>query len=162
MFSFLIQKQVRVRQWTAENGLSVFVFLAASLSAASPTLAQRAGVLIGTAEGGSGMRAASTYRTFWIAPDAAGKYAVLATIPQLIVPRRDGFWHVGVQELCDFDPPTEMSIGNEDRYQTILAAPIAQEVELVQTCTQHKPEDYASPYNRSEEDKDKISQCGFE
>jgi hypothetical protein len=83
---------------------------------------------------------------------------VLASLPELIVPRRDGFWHVGVKQVCEFEE------GNENLRHLVWAAPVTKAgvVEQSQPCTAHKPEDYASPYNRSEQDKDKISQCGFE
>jgi hypothetical protein len=89
---------------------------------------------------------------------------VLATIPELIVPRRAGFWHVGVKQVCDFDEGTGGGGGNESVGQTIWTAPVAKagEVEQNRPCTPHKPKDYAPPSFRSEEDKNKISQCGYE
>lgn len=130
---------------------------------------QQSGVLIGVVEGRSEAEQdfasihAPKYQTLWVAPDANGKLIVLATIPELIVPRRDGFWHVGVKQVCEFDEGTGDGGGNESVGQTIWTAPVAKagEVEQDHPCTPHKPEDYASPFGRSDEDKNKISQCGF-
>jgi hypothetical protein len=100
------------------------------------------------------------YQTLWVARDMNGKLSVMATIPELIVPRRDGFWHVGVKQVCEFDDTEDG--GNESLAQKTWAAPVgkAGEVELQQLCTSHKPEDYAPPYGRVAGEK-KISQCGF-
>jgi hypothetical protein len=104
------------------------------------------------------------YQTLWVAPDATGKLAVLATIPELIVPRRDGFWHAGVKQVCEFRTDPLGENGNERITQVVWSAPIAKAgvVPITQPCTNHAPGDYAPPYGRSEADKNKISQCGFE
>jgi hypothetical protein len=102
---------------------------------------------------------APKYQTLWIAPDASGDLKVLTSLPELIVPRRDGFWHVGVKQVCEF------SEGNESLRHLVWAAPVTKAglvEQSQQPCTVHKPEDYAPPYGRSEQDKDKISQCGFD
>jgi hypothetical protein len=98
------------------------------------------------------------YQTLWIAASASGEWKVLATLPELIVPRRDGFWHAGVKQVCEF------SGSNESLRQIVWAAPAmkAATVEQSAPCTPHKPEDYAGPYSRTAEDENKISQCGFQ
>jgi hypothetical protein len=130
---------------------------------------QQAGVLIGVVEA----RAEEAqdfdsihvpkYQTLWIAPDANGQFGVVATITELIVPRRDGFWHVGVKQVCEFDAGTEEDGGNESIAQAIWAAPVgkAGDVEQQHPCTVHQPEDYAPPFGRGPGDNKKISQCGF-
>jgi len=135
-------------------------------------LAQRSGVLLGVAEASSsadtdtqsfGTIHEPQYQTLWIAGDASGELKVLATLPELIVPRRDGFWHVGVKQVCEFNDTLDGG-GNENLRHVVWAAPATQAaaVEQIRPCTAHKPEDYAPPYARSEQDKNKISQCGFE
>jgi hypothetical protein len=145
--------------------LRLYVFVAILLCAA-PLWAQQSGVLLGiagpsTAE--SDIQDFATvqepqYQTLWIARDAIGNLKVLATLPELIVPRREGFWHVGVKQVCEFENK------NESLQQVVWAAPIVKpgEVEQITPCTPHKPEDYAPPYGRAEQDMDKISQCGVQ
>jgi len=140
--------------------------LLAILPFAGSALAQRSGVLLGIAGAATTeeeMQDFATihepkYETLWIAAGATGELKVLASLPELIVPRGDGFWHVGVKQVCEFEG------GNENLHHLVWAAPVtrAGAVEQSQPCTAHKPEDYAPPYARSEQDKDKISQCGFE
>jgi hypothetical protein len=103
------------------------------------------------------------YQTLWVTRDASGKLVVLATVPELIVPRRDGFWHVGVKQVCEFDPGVGEDGGNESIIQIVWAAVVteAAEIEQIHPCTAHKLEDYAPPYGRSKEDRRKISQCGY-
>jgi len=106
------------------------------------------------------------YQTLWIGPAADGKLSVLASIPQLVVPRRDGFWHVGVKQVCEMGPSAALAgdFPNESLLQVVWAAPVTAAATVQQStpCKPHKPEDYAPPFMRSEEDKNKISQCGFE
>jgi len=142
----------------------------ASAALVTPARGQQAGVLMGVVEA----RAEEAqdfdsihvpkYQTLWIAPDAHGQFGVVATITELIVPRRDGFWHVGVKQVCEFDEGTGEDGGNESIAQTTWAAPVgkAGEVEQQHPCTAHKPEDYAAPLGRGPEDNRKISQCGFD
>jgi hypothetical protein len=105
------------------------------------------------------------YQTVWVAPDASGKLAALVTIPNLIVPMKDGFWHVGVKQMCEFShEPGDQTGGNESMRQAVWRAPIsmAAKVQATQLCREHDPDDYAPPFGRSEQDQMKISQCGFE
>lgn len=134
---------------------------------------QQSGVLIGMlAEPGKSQDAQTfeeikppVYQTVWVAPDESGKLAVLATIPDVIVPRKDGFWHVGVKQVCDFSPDIGgQGGGNEFMRQEVWSAPVGKPgtVLVGQVCTPHDPSDYAPPYGRSEEDMHKLSQCGYE
>ena len=134
-----------------------------------PTCAQRSGVLLGVADAirdrdhdDFSTIHPPTYRTPWIAPDANGELKVLATLPQLIVPRKDGFWHVGVSQSCVSDDSVQ-DFPNESLDQEVWAAPVSKAATLEKSgpCPLHKPEDYAGPYGRSEESKGKISQCGL-
>lgn len=105
---------------------------------------------------------APEYQTLWVARDKNGQLNVLSSIPQLVVPRRDGFWHVGIAQLCDFTPGEDFP--NESLRQVVWAAPVGVAATVGQDspCTPHKPEDYAPLYGRSDSDKGKLSQCGFE
>jgi hypothetical protein len=105
------------------------------------------------------------YQTIWVAPNTAGKLAVLATIPDVIVPMKDGFWHVGVKEVCEFSHEmVDQDGGNESIRQVVWREPIRTPgtVQVSKPCTEHDPSDYAPPYGRSEDEKNKISQCGYE
>jgi hypothetical protein len=145
--------------------------VSASATLAAPARGQQVGVLIGVVEARAESEAAqgfdsiheAKYQTLWIAQDAHGQFNVAATIAELIVPRRDGFWHVGVKQVCEFDEGTGEDGGNENIRQAIWAAPVAKagEVQQQHPCTAHKPEDYAPPFGRGPEDAKKISQCGF-
>lgn len=148
----------------------IALFLLAILTFAPCALAQ-SGVLLGmeassTTQGGGDTEDfasihAAGYQTVWIAPDIDGQLKVLASIPELIVPRRDGFWHVGVVQVCEF---TNGEFPNERIGQVVWSAPVTvgAMVEQSPACTPHKPEDYAPPYMRSDADMHKISQCGFD
>lgn len=144
--------------------------LAALLLSGGAAKGQKAGALIGVeearAEGEQDFGAIKPprYATLWVAGDGSGKLKLMARIPELIVPRRDGFWHVGVVQICEFYEGTGDDGGNEGLRQPIWAAPVgkAAVVAARNPCTPRKPEDYAPPYGRPDEDKNKISQCGYE
>lgn len=152
-----------------------FIFIALLLIplSVSAVLGQRSGVLIGVAGASTDPERetktfdsihAPTYQTMWIASDSKGELKVLASLPELIVPRKDGFWHAGVIQLCEFDAdPLGTTGGNERLLQVVWTAPMgkAGTVEHSHPCAAHTPEDYAPPYGRSEQDQHKISQCGF-
>lgn len=151
--------------------LAFFAF--AVLSSARIACGQQSGVLIGVVEAAAQSESAQTfeelkepkYKTIWLAQDATGKLAVLTTIPELIVPRKDGFWHVGVKQVCEFShDPTDREGGNESMTQMLWHAPVGKPgvVNATQLCTEHDPGDYAPPYGRAENDMNKISQCGFQ
>jgi hypothetical protein len=87
--------------------------LCTTLLAAVPAAAQQSGVLLGVATGEEG---GARHRTLWIAADG-GKPAVLASGPDLLVPRRSGFWRVclvGEWSLQD---------GELREWDTLVAAP---------------------------------------
>ena len=146
----------------------------AILALAGPGAARgQSGVLIGFLDSPAQSESAQTfeelkeptYQTLWVAPDKAGKLAIVAAIPELIVPRKDGFWHVGVKQVCEFSKnPMDRDGGNESVTQTVWKARIADAgtVSAKETCKPHDPGDYAPPFGRSEADQNKISQCGFE
>jgi hypothetical protein len=145
------------------------MMFAAILLAAMSAYGQHSGVLLGVAGPSTNPDSeaqsfdtihAPQYQTLWIAPDAHGEIRVLATLLEIIVPRRDGFWRVGVQQVCEFDGG---DYPNERLEHVVWAVPVAKApiAEATSPCAPHKPEDYAPPYFRSEQDKDKISQCGF-
>ena len=75
---------------------------------------------------------ASKYRTWWIVRDSAGAH-VAAKIPDVILPRKDGFWRLGIQPTCQFRPPDKDY--PEDRGEIVTedieyAVPIQQTPEL--------------------------------
>jgi hypothetical protein len=45
------------------------------------------------------------YQTVLIVRDASGT-RIAATLPDIIIPRKTGFWRVGVEHTCQFTPPT--------------------------------------------------------
>ncbi|HYC33008.1 MAG TPA: hypothetical protein VEB59_12020 [Gemmatimonadales bacterium] len=67
--------------------------LAVLASLSSPLAAQGNGLLLGVEHAG-------TYRTLWITM-SAGRAEVAAELTDLVVPRPDGFWHVGIATLCE-------------------------------------------------------------
>ncbi len=133
--------------------------------------AQRSGVLLGVTDAITDQSGdyddfstihPPSYRTLWIARDANGELKILATLPELIVPRRDGFWHVGISQRCAIDDSNK-DFPIESLTQDVWAAPVGKTSPIGESgpCPLHKPEDYAPLYGRSEEDKGKLAQCGF-
>jgi hypothetical protein len=59
------------------------------------------------------------YETLWIVRDASGA-RIAATLPDIIVPRKTGFWRIGVAHTCHVTPPSYASpkgpgtLGTED------------------------------------------------
>src|SRR3981189_1963831 len=39
------------------------------------------------------------YETLWIVRDAAGA-RIIATLPDIVIPRKTGFWRLGIQHAC--------------------------------------------------------------
>ena len=101
-----LQAKFSAWDWLVET-LRLLPILWASLFLATVVHRQRAGARIGGVEARSrGEQEFESihepkYQTFWIATDANGKRSVVATMPELIVGRRDGFWHVGVKQICE-------------------------------------------------------------
>lgn len=148
-------------------------FVLVALLTASLAHAQQSGVLIGVLVDSMSSDSPETfdqiqapkYRTLWVAPDSEAKLGLLASISDLIVPRKDGFWHVGVKQVCEFShEPTDEDGGNESIAQSVWRAPVAEPgmVPVSRPCTAHDPSDYAPPYGRTEIEKNKISQCGYQ
>ena len=147
--------------------------LCLALLSGNSALAQRSGILLGMTATSTNPEGdtqtfdtihAPTFQTMWIASDSKGELKVLASLPELVVPRKDGFWHAGVLQLCEFDGDLLGATGGNERIlQTVWTAPVgkAATIELRHPCVAHQPEDYAPPYGRSEQDQHKISQCGF-
>ena len=81
---------------------SLIVILSAA-AIATPAAAQQSGLLLGVASD-------SGYRTLWIAP-VDGKLVVAANQRGLIVPRADGFHHLGVVRWCSMDSGGQMPGG---------------------------------------------------
>src|SRR5258708_3736590 len=44
------------------------------------------------------------YQTLWIIRDASSAH-IVASLPDIIVPRKTGFWRVGVEHACQVNPP---------------------------------------------------------
>ena len=76
----------------------LLTLLVATVSLTASASAQRSGLLLGF-----------SVRTLWIAP-VEGKMRVAAEVPALIVPRDDGFHHLGVARYCGI---TEHGEGDE-------------------------------------------------
>src|SRR5687768_18566506 len=79
---------------------TLLVILALLSVGASSTLGQ-SGVLVGVAT-------PAGYETLWIVRDAARP--VHATIPDLLVPRADGWWRVGTAPICPTGGPEGQSM----------------------------------------------------
>jgi hypothetical protein len=156
------------------RSLRKIVLLPVVLLCMGTALAQRSGVLLGMAEASSNADSdtqsfetihAPQYQTLWIGRDASGELKILASFPELIVPRQDGFWHVGVQQVCEFDPENEGirngaakgEAGNESLRQVLWAAPARQAatVEQGQPCASQKPGNGESDTNEEKNSKGK-------
>jgi hypothetical protein len=88
---------------TRIGGLAFVFFLFCT-----PALAQT-GLLLGLRDDCAGEGCDTSLRTLWIAPK--GGALTVAELPDLVVPRRDGFWRVGVRHYCDL---SERNGGSED------------------------------------------------
>lgn len=74
--------------------------------AAGSGLAAQSGVLLGVATPGVG-HAEAGYRTLWITT-AGDSAAVTASGPGILVPRRDGFWHLSIIPACTTYEPWDL------------------------------------------------------
>jgi hypothetical protein len=66
------------------------------------------------------------YETLWIVRDRSGAH-IAATLPDIIVPRKTGFWHIGIQHTCQFSPPSkseEADHGNISTADLAYAVPV--------------------------------------
>src|SRR5580658_5282786 len=82
--------------WRLKAALAAVVFL--SVICGSAAWAQ-SGLLLGLGRPCLKGRCETVYRTLWIAPH--GGTVQIVELPDLIVPRRMGFWRVGVRTYCD-------------------------------------------------------------
>lgn len=81
-------------------------------------LAAQSGVLLGLVDTGT-----TTYRTLWITT-TGDSAAVMATGPGILVPRRDGFWHVDLVSACtSFEPSWGGDLDRCDRVVDIVESP---------------------------------------
>src|SRR5258708_15858109 len=55
------------------------------------------------------------YETLWIVHDASGAH-IVASLPDIVVPRKTGFWRVGVEHACKVNPP----LGDDPKEQGIV------------------------------------------
>ena len=58
------------------------------------------------------------YETLWIVRDASGAH-IAATLPDIIVPRKSGFWRIGIEHTCQLTPATRDDLS--DRGNIITA-----------------------------------------
>jgi hypothetical protein len=66
------------------------------------------------------------YETLWIVRASSGAH-IVATLPDIIVPRKTGFWHIGIQHTCQFRPPSkgdETDQGNIWTEDVAFAVPV--------------------------------------
>ncbi len=151
-------------------GFSILCF-AALLALPCELKAQNSGALIGMEIGRAeeaqefGDIKPPKYQTLWIAADPNGKLAVLATIPELIIPRRDGFWHLGVKQVCEFTADTDgQGGGNEEIRQAVWAASAGQAAKVAQVreCAPDAPaKEPEGSTDAAAENAHPITQCGF-
>lgn len=57
------------------------------------------------------------YETLWIVREGSGAH-VAATLPDIIVPRKTGFWHIGIQQTCQFSPPSKGDLADHGNIST--------------------------------------------
>ncbi len=88
--------------------LAAAMFLLSPLGATA--MAQQAGVLLGYSD-------ADGYKTMWIvfSPTEA---RVVATVPDLIVPRSTGFWRLATAVVCEYDPRSQRDSSRDVVWQT--------------------------------------------
>jgi hypothetical protein len=92
--------------WSRSAALAV-VFLSATCGSAAGA---QSGLLLGLGRPCLKGRCETVYRTLWIAPH--GGTVQIVELPDLIVPRRMGFWRVGVRTYCDANGLKDLK-GNE-------------------------------------------------
>jgi hypothetical protein len=112
------------------RGAGLLVLLAAGTRPVWSQARPAAGVLVGLryqSPADPGMDSAASFRTLWLAPRGDG-LAVAAEIPQLIVPRRTGFWRLGVLETCRQEESELLGGGYSlDRTQSLWAVSLDHE-----------------------------------
>jgi hypothetical protein len=116
------------------------------------------------------------YETLWVVRDAAGA-RVAATLPDIIVPRKSGFWRIGIEHTCQFAPAAKGDArdhGNISTADIPYAVPVGQAplVELdhpacdAQTAKRlfvdsYNPEFVPEPDSEHPPDANAPSECGW-
>jgi hypothetical protein len=116
------------------------------------------------------------YETLWIVRDVAGA-RIAATLPDIIVPRKSGFWRMGIEHTCQLTPATRDDLtdhGNISTADIPYAVPAGQApvVELdhpvcdAQTRKRlfedsYNPEFVPEPDSDHPPDADAPSECGW-
>jgi hypothetical protein len=68
------------------------------------------------------------YDTLWIVRDASGA-RIAATLPDVIVPRKSGFWRIGIEHTCQLTPATQ---GDSNDHGNISTADVPYAVAVEQ------------------------------
>jgi hypothetical protein len=139
----------------------ILMFAVALAIVPLPARAQ-SGVLIGMAthpapDGGEREKAPA-FRTVWIAHDAA-RARRLTTIPALVVPRRDGFWRLGLTNVCEGSEDAK----NQSDRDIVWVVPIGATPVLTQRSPCGpvvKPPAPMAPWEMRE--KGFVTHCGYE
>src|SRR5258708_20101552 len=97
-------------------------------------MAQQVGVLLAYAERSSDV--GNGYRTMWVvfSPTEA---RVLATVPEVIVPRSTGFWRIGSAIVCDYGSSDRWGSFQEILWQTPLEK--VPGIDLGSPCKNNRP-----------------------
>ena len=61
------------------------------------------------------------YETLWIVRDASGAH-IAAKLPDIIVPRKSGFWRMGIEHTCQFTPAPKKD--DQDNHGNISTADV--------------------------------------
>lgn len=114
--------------------------------------------------------AAFTYETWLIVRDETGVH-VVAKLPDIIVPRKTGFWRIGVQPTCQFAPPDKNNPedhGNIHTEAMEYAVPIDQTPQVGLTdrpCDANTAARMLDPSHDANADEDRKetdpTECGF-
>jgi hypothetical protein len=116
------------------------------------------------------------YETLWIVRDASGA-RIAATLPDVIVPRKSGFWRIGIEHTCQFTPTARDDANNHGNISPAdipYAVPVGQApvVELdhpacdSQTAKRlfddsYNPEFVPEPDSEHPPDPNAPSECGW-
>jgi hypothetical protein len=68
------------------------------------------------------------YETLWIVRDTSGA-RIVATLPDIVVPRKSGFWRIGIEHTCQFTPAAKDDPNNHGNISTAdipYAVPVGQ------------------------------------
>ena len=116
------------------------------------------------------------YETRWIVRDASGA-RIVAKVPDIIVPRKSGFWRIGIEHTCQFTPAPKDDPNNHGNINTAdvpYSVPVGQApvVELEFPACDPKtaerlfddaynPEFVPQPDNEHSPDANAPSECGW-